>query len=118
MASRDLAAAQLAMITAAAKRPVLFFEGEFSGGTLRLWSGVGTISWNSMRPKLSCHTALPICCRTRVSIRPGWRCCTTASARIGNFGQRLPSIIASFGCICSPATARCIANMVACRMVS
>jgi len=46
MASRDLAAAQLSMIQAAAKRPVLFFEGEFTGGTLRLWSGVGTISWN------------------------------------------------------------------------
>jgi hypothetical protein len=47
MATRDLAAGQLAMIQALAKRPVLFYEGEFTGGTLRLWSGVGTISWNS-----------------------------------------------------------------------
>ena len=47
MATRDLAADQLAMITAASQRPVLFYEGEFTGGTLRLWSGVGTISWNS-----------------------------------------------------------------------
>ncbi len=47
MATRDLATDQLAMIVAASKRPVLFYEGEFSGGTLRLWTGVGTISWNS-----------------------------------------------------------------------
>jgi len=47
MATRDLATDQLAMIVAAAQRPVMFYEGEFSGGTLRLWTGVGTISWNS-----------------------------------------------------------------------
>src|SRR5699024_2510092 len=38
---------------------------------------------------------------------------TTAIAGIGNFGQRLPSINTYSGAICSPATARCIASMVA-----
>jgi hypothetical protein len=48
--SRDLTAGLLAEVTAASLRPVLFYEGEFgSGGApayLRLWSGVGSISWN------------------------------------------------------------------------
>lgn len=45
--SRDLTAALLAEITAVSLRPVLFYEGEFTGGTLRLWSGLASISWNS-----------------------------------------------------------------------
>lgn len=45
--SRDLTGAVAAELAAATLRPVLFYEGEFSGGTLRLWTGVATISWNS-----------------------------------------------------------------------
>lgn len=44
--SRALAAAMLAQITAGSLRPILFYQGEFTTGTLRLWSGIGTISWN------------------------------------------------------------------------
>lgn len=44
--SRDLTAAMLAEITAQALRPVRFFEGEFTGGTLRLWTGHSSINWN------------------------------------------------------------------------
>jgi len=45
--SRDLTVSLAAAFTAQSLRgPVLFFEGEFSDGTLRLWSGLGPISWN------------------------------------------------------------------------
>lgn len=44
--SRDLSAAMLAAITAGTVKPVVFYEGEFSTGTLRLWSGLGDVSWN------------------------------------------------------------------------
>ncbi len=43
---------------------------------------------------------------------------TTARASIGKLGQRLPSMKTSSGAMESPATARCIASMVACRMLS
>ena len=43
---------------------------------------------------------------------------TTARTSIGNLGQRLPSMKTSSGVTLSPATARCIASMVACRMLS
>lgn len=26
--------------------PIILYEGEFDGGTVRLWTGVGTLSWN------------------------------------------------------------------------
>lgn len=45
--ARDLTAAMQAQAVAARVRPVLFYEGEFSTGFLRLWSGLGTISWDS-----------------------------------------------------------------------
>lgn len=45
--ARGLTAGLLAEITAGTLRPVFFYEGEFSGGTLRLWSGAGSIGWNS-----------------------------------------------------------------------
>jgi hypothetical protein len=35
-----------AEVQAPSLRPVLFYEGEFANGTLRLWSGIGTKSWN------------------------------------------------------------------------
>jgi len=28
-------------------RPIILFEGEFSSGTVRAWTGVGTLTWNS-----------------------------------------------------------------------
>lgn len=45
--ARDLAAGLLAEVTAASLRPALFYEGVFASGTVRLWSGVGSITWNS-----------------------------------------------------------------------
>jgi hypothetical protein len=33
-------------VQAGTLRPVIFYEGEFASGTLRLWSGLGSISWN------------------------------------------------------------------------
>lgn len=45
--SRDLSAGVLAQLDAGAFRPVLFFEAEFASGTLRLWSGVGSVTWNA-----------------------------------------------------------------------
>jgi len=44
--SRDLTAGALTETAAAALRPVVFYEGEYVSGTLRLWSGVGSIDWN------------------------------------------------------------------------
>lgn len=44
--ARDLTAGLIAALTAAKLTPVVFFEGEFSTGTLRLWSGVGSITWD------------------------------------------------------------------------
>lgn len=45
--SRDLSTAALNRLLAAAKRPVLFFEAEFSSGPINLWSGSGEIVWDS-----------------------------------------------------------------------
>lgn len=44
--SRGLTAGALAEIGASRLRPVVFYEGVFSTGTLRLWSGIGPVSWN------------------------------------------------------------------------
>lgn len=46
MSSRDIATAMLAAIQAGTLRPVIFYEGQFSSGTLRLWSGLGSKSWD------------------------------------------------------------------------
>ncbi len=43
--TRDLTAAMLAEVTAQLVRPCVLFEGEFEGGTVRLWSGYGEITW-------------------------------------------------------------------------
>jgi hypothetical protein len=43
---------------------------------------------------------------------------TTGALGTASFGQRLPSISASFGVTLKPSTARCMASMVACRMFS
>lgn len=44
--ARALTAAMLAAIRTGAVRPVFFYEGEFSGGTLNLFTGRGTITWD------------------------------------------------------------------------
>jgi hypothetical protein len=44
--TRSLTANASAQTTAAVLRPHLFFEGEFSGSTLRMWTGFGPITWN------------------------------------------------------------------------
>lgn len=45
--ARDLTAGMLSAIAAGTVRPVLFYEGAFASGTVRLWTGLGTVSWNS-----------------------------------------------------------------------
>ena len=44
--ARELTAGMQAEVQAPVLRPVVFYEGEFAGGTLRLWSGLGTKAWN------------------------------------------------------------------------
>ena len=45
--ARALTAAMLAAIATGVVRPLLFYEGVFSGGTVNLFTGHGTISWDS-----------------------------------------------------------------------
>lgn len=44
--SRDLSLAVINQITAAELQPFLLFQGEFTTGTVRAWSGIGDLSWN------------------------------------------------------------------------
>src|SRR5262245_20795596 len=44
--ARDLTSAAAAAVAADLVRPVIFYEGVYETGVLRLWSGVGTIEWN------------------------------------------------------------------------
>lgn len=44
--ARDIAGAALSAITSGVVKPILFYEGEFASGTLRLFTGHGSISWN------------------------------------------------------------------------
>lgn len=44
--ARDISASMLAALATGSVRPILFYEGEFSGGTVRLFNGHGTISWD------------------------------------------------------------------------
>ena len=43
--SRDLTPDFAAALADQDLRPVIFFEGEFASGTVRLWSGLGEIGW-------------------------------------------------------------------------
>ena len=43
--SRDLTPAFAAALVDRDLRPVIFFEGQFASGWLRLWSGLGDIGW-------------------------------------------------------------------------
>lgn len=51
MAERDLSADMLAAIAAGNVRPAILYEGEYISGVstayLRLWTGVGSLSWDS-----------------------------------------------------------------------
>lgn len=44
---RDLASALAAGIIGSVVRPAMFFEGDFQGGFVRVWSGVGDFTWNT-----------------------------------------------------------------------
>ncbi len=44
---RAMTTAAEAALTATDLRPVMFFEGEFPSAAVRLWTGLGPISWNS-----------------------------------------------------------------------
>ena len=44
--SRALTAGMLAAMAAGDLRPLILYEGEFSGGTVRLFTGYGTLDWN------------------------------------------------------------------------
>lgn len=46
MSARGLTPAMAAAIAAGTVRVALFYEGEFNGGTVRFWSGVGPKTWN------------------------------------------------------------------------
>tara|TARA_R110002110_G_scaffold92202_1_gene240153 strand:+ start:2494 stop:3048 length:555 start_codon:yes stop_codon:yes gene_type:complete len=45
--SRSISASALVELLAAAKRPVLLFEAEFSSGPINLFSGTGQFTWDS-----------------------------------------------------------------------
>lgn len=46
--SRGLTAGMITQLNAARLQPIILFEGEFDTGTLRLWTGIGELSWNSL----------------------------------------------------------------------
>ncbi|MEC9346051.1 MAG: hypothetical protein VYB54_07475 [Pseudomonadota bacterium] len=45
--SRGLSSAMVDAVTGRVLRPVIFFEGEFASGTVRLFSGIGSLTWDS-----------------------------------------------------------------------
>jgi hypothetical protein len=44
--ARSFSAGVLAAIASGTVRPVLFVEAQFQTGTVYIWSGIGTVSWN------------------------------------------------------------------------
>ena len=44
---RDLTNAVKTAIVADQVSPILLFQGEFASGFVRVWSGIGDLSWNS-----------------------------------------------------------------------
>lgn len=46
MSDRDLDSALAAALSGATLYPVFFYQGEFTTGVLRLWTGVESFSWN------------------------------------------------------------------------
>lgn len=45
--TRPFTAAALAALQADVVHPIVLLEGEFDGGTVRLWTGTGDLQWNS-----------------------------------------------------------------------
>lgn len=45
--ARAFTASMLTEIVKQTVSPILLYEGEFDGGTIHLWSGVGSLVWNS-----------------------------------------------------------------------
>lgn len=43
---RAMTEAMAAAIAAGELRPILFYEGEFASGTVRLWTGLGAVAWD------------------------------------------------------------------------
>jgi hypothetical protein len=46
--TRDLTADMQAEVVKTVLQPCFFFEAEFDSGTLRLWTGIGPITWNGV----------------------------------------------------------------------
>jgi len=46
MTARNMTAAALAEINEATVKPIMLFEGEFLTGTVNVWTGYGTLSWD------------------------------------------------------------------------
>jgi hypothetical protein len=44
--ARDLTAGAIAQLQAGNVEPALLYEGQFASGYIRLWSGIGPLSWN------------------------------------------------------------------------
>ena len=44
--SRDLTVAFATALADQSLRPVIFFEGQFATGWVRIWSGLGSVTWN------------------------------------------------------------------------
>lgn len=45
--ARNLSADFITQATAAQSIPIILFQGDFQGSSLRLWNGVGNLSWDS-----------------------------------------------------------------------
>ena len=45
--SRGLSAGMLSQVAASNVNPILLFYGEFASGTVRMWSGLGDLSFDS-----------------------------------------------------------------------
>jgi hypothetical protein len=46
--TRTLSPAYRAQLDEGTVRPIMFFEGVFAAGTVRLWTGVGEVTWNGV----------------------------------------------------------------------
>lgn len=47
--ARDMSAMLSNALEESELRPILFFEGEFASGWVRIWSGWGDLDWNDRR---------------------------------------------------------------------
>jgi hypothetical protein len=44
--SRDITPAFATALADQSLRPIIFFEGQFATGGVRIWSGLGAVTWN------------------------------------------------------------------------